>query len=769
MKITEEKLDKLTSEQIYEYISGTIDRIFKSYDYLNLSQEEIKKIVIKEIESSKADYNEEKNDYLKFISQRIKKDLNKKSQLLLSDEKIQFELINNFLNLKTHKASNLKSAINNLNKISLFLENNKVNITPELIGKLLDTNDNLEFNIDIIFDNCEQIITSGQLEKISEKFTAISILETYCMINNIEIEENENSNLNEISMPNDSVKSYLREIGMYKLLTPEEEREIAIKARNGSKYAREKLINCNLRLVVNKAKKYIGKLEFLDLIQEGNIGLIRAVDKFDPTKGYKFSTYATWWIRQAMTRAIHEKSRIIRIPDYTQAKLKQLNEIYDKYVEEHDRQPSIKELAKLMNVKEDTVRTLINYRKTPISIDSKINDEDDSELIDFIPDGTNIIKDYEDNDLKNQLFKLFKEARLTDREVDVLKLRFGIDEDKLTLAKVGKKYGVTRERIRQIEKKALKKLGRIKETKGLSVYTDNPTKAEEKVRINSKTFYDRKTTPILSSPKTDSKEPNIKKEEKDMEKTEEKSNEQKEFEKQLEIIKEKSKTIKVEKHTKKIHSIYEILLNNSREEVLEAINHLNLEDKVLLYKRYGGDLENPQPTDITKSEKMRVYQVIIPKIRFYLENGYMRKTRNRRKKINDSAKIEVENKPSTKIESDISEDNTISIIESTQNNNSAAIELKQDKIEMLDIINSPLFKTLQSQLDKKDALLIALVMKYPISFISDFMNLEEKEVRKMSQIALLRYKMHINKRIDSFIKQLEPKEIEDGKGQYTKK
>ena len=769
MKITEEKLDKLTSEQIYEYISSTIDRIFKSYDYLNLSQEEIKKLVIKEIESSKDDYNEEKNDYLKFISQRIKKDLNKKSQLLLSDEKIQFELINNFLNLKTHKASNLKSAINNLNKISLFLENNKVNITPELIGKLLDTNDNLEFNIDIIFDNCEQIITSGQLEKISEKFTAISILETYCMINDIEIEENENSNLNEISMPNDSVKSYLREIGMYKLLTPEEEREIAIKARNGSKYAREKLINCNLRLVVNKAKKYIGKLEFLDLIQEGNIGLIRAVDKFDPTKGYKFSTYATWWIRQAMTRAIHEKSRIIRMPNYTQAKLKQLSEIYDKYVEEHDRQPSIKELAKLMNVKEDKVRILINYRKTPISIDSKINDEDDSELIDFIPDGTNIIKDYEDNDLKNQLFKLFKKARLTDKEVDVLKLRFGIDEDKLTLAKVGKKYGVTRERIRQIEKKALKKLGRIKETKGLSVYTDNPTKAEEKVRINSKTFYDRKTTPILSSPKTDSKEPNIKKEEKDMEKTEEKSNEQKEFEKQLEIIKEKSKTIKVEKHTKKIHSIYEILLNNSREEVLEAINHLNLEDKVLLYKRYGGDLENPQPTDITKSEKMRVYQVIIPKIRFYLENGYMRKTRNRRKKINDSAKIEVENKPSTKIESDISEDNTISIIESTQNNNSAAIELKQDKIEMLDIINSPLFKTLQSQLDKKDALLIALVMKYPISFISDFMNLEEKEVRKMSQIALLRYKMHINKRIDSFIKQLEPKEIEDGKGQYTKK
>ena len=769
MKITEEKLDKLTSEQIYEYISGTIDRIFKSYDYLNLSQEEIKKIVIKEIESSKAYYNEEENDYLKFISQRIKKDLNKKSQLLLSDEKIQFELINNFLNLKTHKASNLKSAINNLNKISLFLENNKVNITPELIGKLLDTNDNLEFNIDIIFDNCEQIITSGQLEKISEKFTAISILETYCMINNIEIEENENRNLNEISMPNDSVKSYLREIGTYKLLTPEEEREIAIKARNGSKYAREKLINCNLRLVVNKAKKYIGKLEFLDLIQEGNIGLIRAVDKFDPTKGYKFSTYATWWIRQAMTRAIHEKSRIIRIPNYTQAKLKQLSEIYDKYVEEHDRQPSIKELAKLMNVKEDTVRTLINYRKTPISIDSKINDEDDSELIDFIPDGTNIIKDYEDNDLKIQLFKLFKEARLTDKEVDVLKLRFGIDEDKLTLAKVGKKYGVTRERIRQIEKKALKKLGRIKETKGLSVYTDNPTKAEEKVRINSKTFYDRKTTPILSSPKTDSKEPNIKKEEKDMEKTEEKSNEQKEFEKQLEIIKEKSKTIKVEKQTKKIHNIYEILLNNSREQVLEAINHLNLEDKVLLYKRYGGDLENPQPTDITKPEKLRVYQVIIPKIRFYLENGYMRKTRNRRKKINDSAKIEVENKPSTKIESDKSEDNTISIIESTQNNNSAAIELKQDKIEMLDIINSPLFKTLQSQLDKKDALLIALVMKYPISFISDFMNLEEKEVRKMSQIALLRYKMYINKRIDSFIKQLEPKEIEDGKGQYTKK
>ena len=770
MKITEEKLNNYPPEIIYQYISDTVDKVLKSYDFLNISEDEIKRLIIKEIEESKKEFNEEKTSYVIFIRQRIRIILNKKLSSLLNKEKTQIDIINNYLNTRTHKASDLKHAINNLNKLSQFLENNQVNITPELIQQLLDTNDALKSNIEIIFENCKQIIVTGQLEKISEKFAAISIIETYCMINDIEIEEKEDKNQEATSMTNDSVKAYLREIGKYKLLTPEEEREVAIKAKNGSKYARDKLINSNLRLVVDKAKKYIGKLEFLDLIQEGNLGLIKAVDMFDPYRGYKFSTYATWWIRQAITRAIHDKARTIRLPVHMYGKFKELDEIYNQFEEQYNRQPSIKELADLMNVKEDIVRALISQRSNPVSIDSTIGDEDDSELVDFIPDGTDIEKEYEDNNLKTELFMLFKKAKLNDREIDVLKLRYGIDADKYTLNKIGEKYGVTRERIRQIEAKALKKLGRIKEAKNLSVYTDNPTRSEEQVRINSKTFYDKRRK--SSKPIVDIKKVKAKKEEETMKKIEEKSLEQQEFEKQLALIREKSKTIKEGKKTKPLHTIFEVLNNYSKEQVLDAINNLSLEDKILLYRRYGGDLDNPQPTDVTKNEKMRVYQVVIPRIRFYLENGYMKQTRKSRKNKNDGTETsstkpkKAKKEPTIKLEK---ADNTQNIIGSDNNIIPSTEELKKDTAEMLDVINSPLFKNLQSQLGLKDALFMTLILNYPVSFVSDFINLSEQEVIERAKIVLSRYKMIINVKIDNYIDQLsESGKVEPAEKQYTK-
>lgn len=168
MKITEEKLNNYPPEIIYQYISDTVDKVLKSYDFLNISEDEIKRLIIKEIEESKKEFNEEKTSYVIFIRQRIRIILNKKLSSLLNKEKTQIDIINNYLNTRTHKASDLKHAINNLNKLSQFLENNQVNITPELIQQLLDTNDALKSNIEIIFENCKQIIVTGQLEKISE-------------------------------------------------------------------------------------------------------------------------------------------------------------------------------------------------------------------------------------------------------------------------------------------------------------------------------------------------------------------------------------------------------------------------------------------------------------------------------------------------------------------------------------------------------------------------------------------------------------------------
>ena len=257
-----------------------------------------------------------------------------------------------------------------------------------------------------------------------------------------------------------------------------------------------------------------------------------------------------------------------------------------------------------------------------------------------------------------------------------------------------------------------------------------------------------------------------------MKKIEEKSLEQQEFEKQLALIREKSKTIKEGKKTKPLHTIFEVLNNYSKEQVLDAINNLSLEDKILLYRRYGGDLDNPQPTDVTKNEKMRVYQVVIPRIRFYLENGYMKQTRKSRKNKNDGTETsstkpkKAKKEPTIKLEK---ADNTQNIIGSDNNIIPSTEELKKDTAEMLDVINSPLFKNLQSQLGLKDALFMTLILNYPVSFVSDFINLSEQEVIERAKIVLSRYKMIINVKIDNYIDQLsESGKVEPAEKQYTK-
>lgn len=326
-----------------------------------------------------------------------------------------------------------------------------------------------------IMDALEDVeLDSDDIEQIYDIFNEMDI----DVIEEGEDESEDDEDL-DLSIPqgvgiDDPVRMYLKEIGKVDLLTAEEEVSIAKRIEEGDETARQELIEANLRLVVSIAKKYVGRgLLFLDLIQEGNMGLMKAVEKFDYTKGYKFSTYATWWIRQAITRAIADQARTIRIPVHMVETINKLIRVSRQLLQELGREPTPEEIGEEMDLSPDKVREIMKISQEPVSLETPIGEEEDSNLGDFI----------EDEDApapaKAASYSLLKEQidqvldSLTDREKRVLELRFGIEDGRpRTLEEVGKEFGVTRERIRQIESKALRKLRHPTRSKKLKDYLD---------------------------------------------------------------------------------------------------------------------------------------------------------------------------------------------------------------------------------------------------------------------------------------------------------
>jgi RNA polymerase primary sigma factor len=294
-----------------------------------------------------------------------------------------------------------------------------------------------------------------------------------------EDEEQEEFDFDDLSVPpgvkiNDPVRMYLKEIGRVPLLSADDEIDLAKRIENGDEEAKRRLAEANLRLVVSIAKRYVGRgMLFLDLIQEGNMGLIKAVEKFDYNKGYKFSTYATWWIRQAITRAIADQARTIRIPVHMVETINKLIRVSRQLLQELGREPSPEEIAEKMELTPDKVREILKIAQEPVSLETPIGEEDDSHLGDFIEDQDALAPSdaaaYEL--LKEQLEDVLD--TLTDREENVLRLRFGLDDGRTrTLEEVGKVFGVTRERIRQIEAKALRKLRHPSRSKRLKDFLE---------------------------------------------------------------------------------------------------------------------------------------------------------------------------------------------------------------------------------------------------------------------------------------------------------
>ena len=323
-----------------------------------------------------------------------------------------------------------------------------------------------------------------QIEKFYDTLEAqgVEIVEDFEdeSLDNIHLENQQSSSENaeapaaEGIVIDDPVKVYLKEIGRVPLLTPEEEIDLAVKIKDGDEAAKKRLSEANLRLVVSIAKRYLGRgMQFLDLIQEGNLGLIKAVEKFDYTKGFKFSTYATWWIRQAITRAIADQARTIRIPVHMVETINKVKKVSSQLLHTNGHEPTADEIAAELDMPTDKVREIMRVAQEPVSLETPIGEEEDSHLGDFIPDeDAPAPQDAASHTLlKEQLADVLD--TLTPREEKVLRLRFGLEDGRSrTLEEVGKEFNVTRERIRQIEAKALRKLRHPSRSKKLKDFLD---------------------------------------------------------------------------------------------------------------------------------------------------------------------------------------------------------------------------------------------------------------------------------------------------------
>ncbi len=365
------------------------------------------------------------------------------------------------LNKLVEEAKNNRNVIE-YDKIPSYF--NDIQLNEEFYDRIIDELEAKKIDILRITDDEDDIVPIEELAELEE--TAMEAEE-------LDLEKLEMEVLDGVNLE-DPVRMYLKEIGKVPLLSSDEEIELAKRMENGDELARARLAEANLRLVVSIAKKYLGRgLLFLDLIQEGNLGLIKAVEKFDYTKGYKFSTYATWWIRQAITRAIADQARTIRIPVHMVETINRVTRVSRQLMQELGREPSVEEIAEEMKLSEDKVREILKVAQEPVSLESPVGEEEESHLGDFIQDD-NVTTPADAATLlllKEQLDEAM--SALTDREKEVLRMRFGLNEAQpLTLEQVGKHFNVTRERIRQIEAKALRKLKHPSRSKKLRDYLE---------------------------------------------------------------------------------------------------------------------------------------------------------------------------------------------------------------------------------------------------------------------------------------------------------
>ena len=590
-------------------------------------------------------------------------------------------------NLKDN--SSYSDALKQLNRLAVFFEKIKLDLTTDIIIDLLNSNHLFYDILKKIVDANLNVIKNNQIDTISENSTIILFIESYCLINGIETVNLSNNEI-DFSGIEDSTKQYLLEISSKSLLSREEERNLALRINDGDTAAKELLIECNLKLVVSVAKRYTGRgLSLLDLIQEGNIGLIKAIDHYDVTKGYKFSTYATWWIRQGITRALADKSRNIRIPVHTYNLLNKFKKIKADLEASLTHKPTYEEIAKKMNISVDRVIELAKLELETVSINNKINnDEDSDEFGDFISTDFNIPeKEIELSNLKEKISEIFKKSSLTEREKETLILRYGLNNNNCeTLTEIGTKFGVTRERARQYEANALGKLRKFSLTKDLIIYSDN----QDEVLNKMKEFTKRNNQSLRYS-------------------------------------KNFNRNNNMKRNPRKIQTIFELFGYCSKDEVLRAIANLSEDDKKLIKLRYGDDLENP----ITSPEWNESCRIAF----------YNRTALHIKKLLSDMNQLN-----SIKIDNKFRDNSSLEdVIETIKEN----IVNRDEYLEILEMISKPVFEEMLKVLSPKEATIIGLKYGcmdryYTSDEIAILFNDEVETVRETVRRVLMEYKYNLD-------------------------
>lgn len=734
MQLDFKDFQQLDIEEIYKQLLPTINKIFKKFEYIGIKKNTYYELAMEEIKKSKK-YFEGNTDYSGYIERKICIKLFEIAKVKISNPQTSLEFLNNYINQTFNKVDDYDEAIKCFKKLNTLF--NEYSFIPELdfLVDLITINSIFDKIVKIITNEHYELVIAGKLENIFNNNILILTIEAYCISKNIEIKQtidNDTYDSNNEAIA-DSVKTYLKEINKIPVLTAEQEWELAEKVAKGDKRAKDLFIESNLRLVVSIAKKYQNRgLSLLDLIQEGNLGLIEAVDKYDVAKGYRFSTYATWWIRQNITRAIDDKGRNIRIPVNLQKRIRLYKETVANLELELNRQPTINEIAQKMNLSIPETAKLYNLQKDTVSINALIGDNEDKELEDFIPAIEETPEDIVISDaLQYQVRKLLDDCNLKEREKEILMLRYGFhNKEPMSLEQIGQKYNLSRERVRQIEAKALMKIRKSNKIKTLSIYMSHPDESLENIEEFRRKYYNE-------------------------------NNSCKTYLSNYGKIKEKEIN-----NMAKLQTIYQYFGSYTKEQVDTMLKQLTEEERTLITLRYGEDLNNPTSKKLSKVETNKFYGSLIPKMKRLLANHNKTQKEKKKKeekiiisKEKDQAKSIIEEKETKKEQDDIilganvKESPSIETEVKSKNNDIT----KDACLKILELLRSPTFSQIMNVLSVKEAIIISLKLGYvnekyfTTEAISQFLEISEDEVKETIKKALLLYKENINSFLDEII------------------
>ena len=585
MELTENEMKQLSFEQLFEKILPIAEPVFEQYRYLILAGQDFEVLLKNEL-SQMMSFSCNDIDCTRFIQEKLTRSLQVKTKQLLQDPNKTFTIIKSYQQQVFPSSASVEAVIQAFQQFDVFLTTYTIVPTIDLFVNLLQENPSFQQAMQTIFSISQTEEDTSFFNEVFDSQTLHMALDAYDNFQNLELEKELEAPLEEdddaLQLP-DNVKAYLQEIRKIPLLSLEEERTLAYQVLQGDTFARNTLIESNLRLVAYIARRYLSRgLSYLDLIQEGNLGLMKAVDKYDIEKGCHFATYASYWIKQSISRAVFDKGRNIRIPVYLYEKLVTYQKTTTLLQGKLNRYPTAFELADAMGVSVDEINELHDLQNDTISLHTLIGDDDAQELEVSIPSGEATPEEIALSlGLQQDVMNLLDSCHLTEREKDIVMKRYGFYQHRvISLTKLSEEYHLTRQRVRQIEEVALTKIRKSGQAEKLVNYLNYPEKSLENLtRLK----------------------------------------------------------VKGDKFFKQPKTIYHYFSDYTKEKVDLALSKLSIEEMKLLAMRYGDDLSGFSSVKLTKKQFSRLYNVVVPKMRKllndpdYLEKKEQRKTKKVRK------------------------------------------------------------------------------------------------------------------------------------------